>query len=426
MSYRKLTATEIQADGRQTHRDFSMCRAIRLKNGMHAYSMRRLAERGYGGAREWQVTLHITEQAQRTDLPVAVQQWMAATAAGRACVTSVPRYGTYWTVVLPKSRKHPRGTYTEGWSLRDTVNQLKSEIASARAARKPRVITYLTAYFGQTLRRVTGYHVHKSPGEILAMQEVRQRDVMFRDYKPRDASPWVAVELECLVKADCVGNVVSHLIKNKSLHGHVTVKHDGSIEARDGFTGRELVVCGPQSQIKALVANVTSVLLTYGDARVNASCGLHVHLDQRGLDFAAVKQRYANLVRAQGLMLRLVSKSRQDNSFCKRSGEWQSGNRYKIINAHAYSKHKTLEVRLHQGSLDAIKICNWIDLLLAIQDKPATNSRAVRSTAKWLSRYVGPQLTAYWLERRSALGYVDAAPVSRRSPANDVAVTVGA
>lgn len=426
MSYRTLTPAEIQADQQQTHHDFSLCRAIRLKNGMHAYSMRRTAARGYGGAKEWQVTLHLAEQAQRTDLPLAVQQWMAATVGNRAGITSVPQYGTYWIVVLPKSRRHLRGNYAEGWGLRDTVNQLKLDIASVRAARKPRLATYLNGFYGHTLRRVTGYHVHKSSGEILAMQEARQRDVMFRDYKPRDASPWVAVELECLIKTDKVDAVVTQLIRNKSLHGHVTVKHDGSIEARDGYTGRELVVCGPQSQIKALVANVTSVLLTYGDARVNASCGLHVHLDQRGLDFTAVKQRYANLVRAQGLMLRLVSMSRQDNSFCKRSGEWQSGNRYKIINAHAYSKHKTLEVRLHQGSLDAIKICNWIDLLLAIQDKPSTNTRAVRSTAKWLSRYVGPQLTAYWLERRAALGYVDEAPVSRRALATDVAVTVGA
>ncbi len=426
MSYRTLTATEIQVDERQTHHDFSLCRAIRLKNGMHAYSMRRLAARGYGGAKEWQVTLHLAEQAQRTDLPLAVQQWMAATVGNRAGITSVPQYATYWIVVVPKSRQYPRGMYGEGWRLREAVTQLKREIASVRAGRRPRDITYLAAYFGNTLRRVTGYHVHKTPGEILAMQAVRQRDVMFRNYKPRDSTPWVAVELECLINTDKVDAVVTQLIRNKSLHGHVTVKHDGSIEARDGYTGRELVVCGPQSQIKALVANVTSVLLTYGEARVNASCGLHVHLDQRGLDFAAVKQRYTNLVKAQGLMLRLVSMSRRDNSFCKRSGEWQSGNRYKIINAHAYSKHKTLEVRLHQGSLDAIKICNWIDLLLAIQDNPATNLRAVRSTAKWLSRYVGPQLTAYWLERRIALGYVDRAPASRRVASNDVAVTVGA
>ena len=42
--------------------------------------------------------------------------------------------------------------------------------------------------------------------------------------------------------------------------------------------------------------------------------------------------------------------------------------RYEWFNFAAYTKHKTFEMRLHQGSIDAVEINNWIRLCSIFMD----------------------------------------------------------
>ena len=73
----------------------------------------------------------------------------------------------------------------------------------------------------------------------------------------------------------------------------------------------------------------------------------------------------------------LSSSSRRNNHYCKAATwdsvylqgisdmeGWQSFtarlDRYAWVNLHAYNKHGTFEVRLHNATLDGEKVCNWI------------------------------------------------------------------
>jgi len=64
----------------------------------------------------------------------------------------------------------------------------------------------------------------------------------------------------------------------------------------------------------------------------------------------------------------MTSESRRGNSYCHYVGDksdcdWRE-NRYTTLNISAIEKYETYEFRLHQGTIDPIKIKNWIILLL--------------------------------------------------------------
>jgi hypothetical protein len=44
----------------------------------------------------------------------------------------------------------------------------------------------------------------------------------------------------------------------------------------------------------------------------------------------------------------------------------KNDDRYKAINVQAYKEHKTIEVRLHTGTIEEHKILNWVQLLVSI------------------------------------------------------------
>lgn len=134
--------------------------------------------------------------------------------------------------------------------------------------------------------------------------------------------------------------------------------------------GHEITMVGKPDNITSRLERVLRVVNGPGSGRVNSSCGLHVHLDMRTRDAAKCFDR---LTKAEPLLYAMVPKTRFTNDFCKpHSGQSyiQSirGDRYYGINATAYNRHKTLEVRIHSGSTNFEKINHWILLLGAIAD----------------------------------------------------------
>jgi len=162
-----------------------------------------------------------------------------------------------------------------------------------------------------------------------------------------------------------------------------SAKHDGSID------GLEYVSCGKMRGN----AGLSAVENFLGDANregfeVNGKCGFHLHLDTEefsGAQLASVIEAYlthANTWRS------FVSRSRRSNSFCgavdppcdlsrimcgdkvstdKDHVKAQSGycDRYKWMNVASLRSHNTIEIRLHSGTLDSDKVCNWIKAHLA-------------------------------------------------------------
>jgi sugar phosphate isomerase/epimerase len=85
----------------------------------------------------------------------------------------------------------------------------------------------------------------------------------------------------------------------------------------------------------------------------------------------------------------LVAPSRLNNSYCKvpslqnidrnveriRNGEISdnSGDRYQSFNLQSFSRYGTLEIRVHQGTLNGTKAVAWAKFIDAFKDYSATN-----------------------------------------------------
>jgi hypothetical protein len=113
--------------------------------------------------------------------------------------------------------------------------------------------------------------------------------------------------------------------------------------------------------------------------QVDDDCGLHVHFDMRSETDDSRKAITCAYLMTYEVWCRFVDSSRIDNTFCQASradcGQVHrtkyfedfadNQSRCEWINFQAYNKHRTFEVRLHEGTLDAQRICNWIKAHLA-------------------------------------------------------------
>ena len=191
---------------------------------------------------------------------------------------------------------------------------------------------------------------------------------IYRDKSPKNANRHIGVEIEFISPKQ--QHVIAEILEGAGLDDICCLKDDGSVEADDKY-GHELTILTTERTYQADLKKICRVLNSECAADINASCGLHVHLDMRG----RVKERaYENLVRAQDILFQMQPLSRRTNTFCKpspRNFQYTVDNRerYLAINPCAYRRHKTIEVRLHSGTTNAIKITNWVELLLKIVNK---------------------------------------------------------
>ena len=121
-------------------------------------------------------------------------------------------------------------------------------------------------------------------------------------------------------------------------------------------------------------------------AGVNSSCGLHVHLGAEKLTDTEYCNVFVNYMYLQDAIDGMVAPSRRDgaynNRWCRRLSYRSNyvlaartkeqmydafrGDRYYAVNAVAYSAHKTIEFRQHQGSTNFTKIEAWVKFLIKL------------------------------------------------------------
>lgn len=114
---------------------------------------------------------------------------------------------------------------------------------------------------------------------------------------------------------------------------------------------------------------------------VSTRCGLHVHLDMSDLDGAAIARFVETYVDAQAQINAMMPPSRRVNGFCRPWDRYDLETvtrqlrstrtvnyyeRYRTINVCSFPKYGTIEVRQHQGTLNAAKIEAWIKLMMAL------------------------------------------------------------
>lgn len=247
-------------------------------------------------------------------------------------------------------------------------------------------------YTGKYLTMLRG-RVFPQPGTILKMAQEIKNKIVFVSKKPETSERHVGIEVEFGSPTNKTD--IATALTEAGIGRYVQLKDDGSVrDFPSNYQTNELVICAPISIIRDVVTKAMNVINS-GGAKVNKTCGLHVHLDMRGYDYP---RAFSNLVSAQKILYQMVPASRRDNTYCKPTtskvfSRVQHGSRYVGINPTSYRKHGTIEVRLHSGTTDIIKILNFVDILMCVafnEKKTVRAATTVRGFAKQhgLSSYI--------------------------------------
>lgn len=293
------------------------------------------------------------------------------------------------SMVKGYDKKHQSPPYMVE-NLRQQLKDWKAEYK--RMHNIPKSMTIQRIYRGQRIEvEVSGNNRQRAIKEIIhRIREQRQREKRITntgtiDYKiqnrkpngllvefqgkrlklpkrPTDGADYIGIEIECITPSGVDLTPLFPFAK------YVEVGGDGSIDHHGNEEGTEIRVCMRREEVRKVLPDLMQTLKDMG-ARINKSCGLHVHLDQR--NNKEPEKVFQKLVRSLGLLYTVVPESRRQNRYCKRNrhanfNDAVRGDRYKAVNASAFHRYHTIEVRLFGGTLEATKIINWIEILLAI------------------------------------------------------------
>jgi Putative amidoligase enzyme len=242
---------------------------------------------------------------------------------------------------------------------------------------------------------------------------------------PVTTEPTFGVEIECLfpitlnqsriaAALNTTGVPTEVEIYNHSRRGHWKIITDGSLSSNPGTNAYELVspVLTGQSGLEQIV-KVCNALVGLG-AIVNRSCGFHVHVGVSStIDNADFFKRLVRIYKQYGSQIEAVlapSRRQSGNSYCRDfrvhsdtaleqcqsvvdvirlvNGPEPRDDRYYKLNLNAYFRHRTVEFRQHQGTLDAQKATMWTRFCLKIVATAAKTAtlRAVNNLAELLDQ----------------------------------------
>lgn len=165
-------------------------------------------------------------------------------------------------------------------------------------------------------------------------------------------------------------------------YNHTTREHwklvtDSSLQGNNTFELVSPILVG-ENGLKEL--ETVCWVLDICNAKVNDSCGFHVHLDAAGFDLDTWKNLALTYKHLEHLIDAFMPGSRRSNTYCKSlSGvsderiksvgtvddlrEVFNNDRYHKVNFEAYSRHRTVEFRQHSGTTNFTKMENWIRFL---------------------------------------------------------------
>jgi hypothetical protein len=143
--------------------------------------------------------------------------------------------------------------------------------------------------------------------------------------------------------------------------------------------------------------------------KVNTNCGLHIHVGVKDLAPAQRAKIVRHWYNATTVVHTFVAQSRIGNHFCAQMQQREVDqvatllelnvghartfethtNKYRSLNVLPFPKIGTFEFRLHQGTLNATKVRNWVTLLLAFVGGFATEEQVpVGNTVERTERFL--------------------------------------
>lgn len=236
------------------------------------------------------------------------------------------------------------------------------------------------------------------------------------------------VEIEFFgVKPDVVVEALENAGINASYRGytHTTTSYwkivtDSSVtnKGTGTYAGLELVspVLKGEEGLKQL--QICCRVLDELGAKVDKSCGLHVHLDARDLTLQHWKNTVVFYHNYQRSIDKMLPKSRRSgqNQYCQPFMERdlkdisalktlsqlrdyaEYTSRYKVINVTSFLRHGTIEFREHSGTIDFEKIYNWLQFCMVVIEK----AKSVKSLYVWRNEDDSKEFEALMTQIRKA------------------------
>lgn len=217
---------------------------------------------------------------------------------------------------------------------------------------------------------------------------------------------------------------------NHTTKSHWKIVTDASLSGQHAF---ELVSPILEGASGLCQVDTVGKVLTQLGAKVNKSCGLHVHVDARDIDATAMKRVCKMWMKYESCFDSVMPESRRDNMFCRGIREkFQSLDaafdaidgarnmaglravmngtdsfraRYHKLNLESLLRHGTVEFRQHSGTVDAEKMVMWIELVTAFIDCAVT-AKAIRANGdgkfdNLLAVTPIPSVRKFYRERRA-------------------------
>jgi hypothetical protein len=195
---------------------------------------------------------------------------------------------------------------------------------------------------------------------------------------------------------------------------------DASVNSGPEGAGLEAVspiLSGPEGY--AQLATLMKAIKLAGGT-VDKSCGIHVHHDANDMSPVAVANMVTFYAKNQRIMDQMVSRSRRSseyNRYCQPLSTTEANeveaavknatpdslrhghalsmfNRFRTINVTSFPKYGTLEIRQHQGTLNAKKVGAWVKVGQAMMVAAMAQGEAATPVFTEL-----PELLAYLTEK---------------------------
>lgn len=237
--------------------------------------------------------------------------------------------------------------------------------------------------FGMKVATVGG--VHLKPATIADAAENSPIHNVHLIKNPTTEQNYLGIELEFQISYTGLANLEAEL-KKRRLGRYCNLVDDVSC-------GWEVRVLLPEVGFEPLLRSIMETISICG-GKCDARCGGHVHFDMRRRNH---KDVYTNLVRSMSLLEKLVRPDRVNNRYCYRNEHDDFDRQMKIagenprrraINAHSFDRHKTLEIRMFQGTLDADEMINWIKFCLKIINHPKVFEKPLLAGAELYEQVV--------------------------------------
>lgn len=207
---------------------------------------------------------------------------------------------------------------------------------------------------------------------------------------------------------------------NHNTRNHWKVVTDGSLVGDKTFELVSPKLSGAEGlrQLKTVL-----IVLKGLEAKVNKTCGLHIHFDASSFNLTTWKNLYKNYAKIEKLIDGFMPTSRRSNNnyYCKsmRVQNYEAKingsnsleeierqvtqrNRYYKLNTQSFWRHGSVEFRQHSGSVDYKKVSNWI-LFLARLVEYSKQAELKNETWATLNRFLPEELISYYRQRTETL-----------------------